>query len=171
MSLAFGHLIGAWLVGKIYEFFSKRKIHHYGWFFLLLGGILPDIDFLFDWTLNLNLHRTVTHSLLFAILIPLALYFVLKIQQDKQAKHFSLALATGILMHLILDFISLQGVPLFWPYLMYFSPFRMGLYLTDVSFFSNNVSILIKELKFAVLDMAIGTAWIFYLILRKKLRL
>ena len=170
MPLAFGHLIGAWLAGKSYEFLSKKKIHRYGWFFLLLGGILPDIDFLIDWTLNLHLHRTITHSLLFAIVIPLVLYLVLKTQQDQQAKHFSLALSTGILVHLTLDFISLQGVPIFWPYLMYFSPFRIGPYLTDTSFFSNNIILLNQKLKFAVLDMALGTVWIFYFLFRKKIK-
>tara|TARA_Y100000294_G_C8426736_1_gene285049 strand:+ start:140 stop:649 length:510 start_codon:yes stop_codon:yes gene_type:complete len=169
MALAFAHLIGAWLVGKVYELISKKKIHHYGWFFLLLGGILPDIDHLLDWTLNLHLHRTFTHSFFFVIVIPLIVYAIFKVVKDKQAKHFSLALAAGILIHISLDFFSFQGIPLFWPNLTYFSPFGLGQAAT--SYFALDNYHLVKQLKFAVLDMALGTAWIFYLILRKKIRL
>ncbi|MEK6950757.1 MAG: metal-dependent hydrolase, partial [Nanoarchaeota archaeon] len=62
---AFTHLITAWLLGKGYEALAKKRISHPAWFFLLFGSLLPDIDFLIDWTLGTEFHRTFTHSLLF----------------------------------------------------------------------------------------------------------
>ncbi|MBU0460292.1 MAG: metal-dependent hydrolase [Nanoarchaeota archaeon] len=168
MPFAFGHLIGAWIIGKIYEHFSKKKITNYGWFFLLLGGIFPDIDFLLDWTLGAGIHRTFTHSWLFLIIVPLFVYIIFKSQKDKQAKYFSLALVAGILIHLLLDFFSLQGIPLFWPHLAYYSPLGLTNYNTELALFS--VYTLKTKIKFAILDMGLGTTWILYLSFKKRIK-
>ena len=86
MTFAFGHLIGAWLVGKGYEFNSKGKIHRYGWFFLLLGGVLPDIDYLFEWILSSSSHRTFTHSLTFVLLVFITLFIISLFIKEKEIK-------------------------------------------------------------------------------------
>ena len=67
MSLAFGHLTAAWIVGEIIQKISNKKLPNHAWALLLLGGIIPDIDFIFQILLNEPIHRTMTHSLFFAL--------------------------------------------------------------------------------------------------------
>lgn len=170
MSYAFGHLVGAWAAGKIYEYFSKKKISHLGWFFLLLGGILPDIDFLLDWTLRYDTHRTLTHSIFFLILITAIVFTFFTITKHKEKKQFAFLIGLGISMHLLLDSLFGAGIPLLWPSLLHFS-FTQGLsYLSPQgSAFSHGVSEIGHQLRLTILDMAIGTAWIFYLWFKKRI--
>ncbi len=170
MTFAFGHLIGAWLVGKAYELVSKKKIHHYTWFFLLLGGILPDIDYLIDWTLGTNLHRTFTHSLTFVFLIFVVSFSIYLLLKEKNIKEFSIALCIGILVHVLIDTFSAIGAPLFWPLNYYFSPFAITLGKTGPAMLNAPVEFVRKLLKYAILDMALGTAWIFYLWFRRRIK-
>ena len=171
MSFAFGHLVGAWLAGKIYEYFYKKKTSHAAWFFLLLGGILPDIDFLLDWTFGYDVHRTITHGLLFLLLAPLAVYWLFLLLKNKEKKSFALLLGLGILTHFFLDSFSSHGVPLFWPSSLYFSWFN-GLvpYSGEGSLLLGSAALLQSRLKYAVADMAIGTAGIFYLWFKKRIQ-
>src|SRR3989338_7677138 len=103
MGFGFTHLIAAWLAGKGYEHFSKKKISHYTWFFLLMGSILPDADFLIDWTLGTELHRTFTHSLLFVIVAPIIIYSIFTLFDHPERRFFALAIGVGITTHLLLD--------------------------------------------------------------------
>jgi len=66
MAFAFGHLIGAWLAGELVQKISNKKLPKQAWILLLLGGIIPDIDFIFQIILHEPIHRTITHSLFFA---------------------------------------------------------------------------------------------------------
>ncbi|MBT4935515.1 metal-dependent hydrolase [Candidatus Woesearchaeota archaeon] len=170
MPFAFGHLIGAWIAGKAYERITKKKIKHYTWFFLLFGSILPDIDFLIDWTLGTEVHRTFSHSLLFIVGISFLVYIVFRYLKNKDAQQFAIALGAGIFIHIALDMISTLGVPLFWPNLAHIS-YTSIQYINpaDVSMFIGEKDILIKEIKSAVFDMGLGTVWIFYLWFKKKI--
>lgn len=174
MTFAFGHLIGAWIPGKIYEKLTKTKLHNYTWLFLLLGGILPDADFMLDWTLGLESHRTFTHSIFFLLIAPLIIYISIKYifkNYHQHAKHFSLALATGILMHLILDMATSNGVPLFWPNLALISPYYIGpSNPATPSFLHNSYDSIQHSLKLAILDMGLGATWIFYLFYNKEIK-
>jgi membrane-bound metal-dependent hydrolase YbcI (DUF457 family) len=166
MTYAFGHLVGAWIVGKI----SKIK-SSYTWFFLLLGSLIPDADYLIDWTLHTNIHRTITHSFFFLIIAPFFLYLILTIIKDSKNKEFSLAFAIGIFTHYMLDMFFHHGIPLFWPHPFHFSYYGFGYPSTKLSAsFDYSVSFLKKWLKIAILDMAIGSSWIFYLLLRRKIK-
>ncbi len=172
MTFAFGHLIGAWIPGKIYEKIKNVKISHYTWFFLIFGGILPDADFILEWTLHTDTHRTFTHSIFFLITAPLLIYLFFKyLKPHKEVTQFALALATGITMHLILDIAtSYNGIPLFWPNLTHFSFYHIGFFDPNTpSFLESSAENLHKSLKLAILDMGLGTAWIFYLWYKKKL--
>ncbi len=171
MSFAFGHLVGAWLLGKAYEYFTKQKISHYAWFFLLLGGILPDADFIIDWTLGTDLHRAISHSFLFLIVAPLLAYLFLSILKNQEKKSFALFLGLGIAIHLFLDGFSTYGIPLLWPKELYFS-FFSGLIpnIPDGGLLVGNAEVLGYKLKLAIVDMAIGTAWAFYLWFRKRIQ-
>src|SRR3989344_2074625 len=175
MPYAFAHLIGAWLVGKIYQKITKTKLGHYGWFFLLLGGILPDIDFLLDWTIKTDLHRTLTHSLLFALIMAglVFLFSSLFLRKKKEFANqkliFSIAIGLGILTHLALDSISNFGVPLFWPLDYQFSVYHGSFIFEPAPELAKSAATLAKEVKAAIIDMALGTTWIFYLWFRRKL--
>jgi len=151
--LAFGHLIGAWFFGEIYKWISGKKISHHTWFFLLLGGILPDADFILDWTLKTNFHRTFSHSLLFMVFLTVVPYLFCLMTENKKGRTFSLVLGAGLLVHLLLDFVPGQGIPLFWPSVWLLIP-----------------SDGIISIKYAIFDMALGTSWIFYLWYKKKIR-
>lgn len=167
---AFGHLIFAWLVGKGYEYFSKKKIGHYTWFFLLFGSILPDMDYLLDWTIGTEIHRTFSHSLLFVIVAPLLVYSIFTFLKHTESKSFTVALAVGIVTHLIADMPLGYGVPILWPSLLHYS--FSGVVFLDPSspgFLSLPEDFLRYLLKLAILDMAIGTIWLFWLWFRKKL--
>ncbi|MEK6853261.1 MAG: metal-dependent hydrolase [Nanoarchaeota archaeon] len=171
MGFAFGHLTGSWGAGKIYEYFAKRKISHYAWFFLLLGGILPDADFLLDWTLGTDLHRAVTHSLFFLVLAPLIVYVLFSILKNSGKKEFALFLGLGIAMHLFQDGFSGYGIPLLWPkdwYFSFFSGINVG--VPDGGLLVGGAEELLYKLKLAVLDMGIGTAWLFYLWFKKRIQ-
>ncbi len=170
MTFAFGHLIGAWIAGKSYEFFSKNKIGNYTWAWLILGGILPDADFLVDFVLRSNFHRTFTHSFLFVVLAWSLAFFVFWLFGERQAKKFAFALAMGVLVHLLIDFVSHQGVPFFWPLNYYFTPFGMTLGKSGVTMLSTSANQLRTFLKLAILDLGLGTVWIFYLWMKRRLK-
>lgn len=171
MSFAFGHLVGAWLVGKAYEYLTKKKISHYAWFFLLLGGLLPDGDFLLDWTLGTDLHRTFTHSILFLLIVPLTVYLIFRLLKNLESKYFAIFVGVGIATHLFLDGFFSLGVPLLWPKMMYFSFFYgISSAAPGSHLLTGTAEELRFKLKLAILDMGIGTAWTFYLWFRKRIQ-
>jgi len=176
MTFAFGHIIGAWIVGKLYERVRNENISHYTWFFLLFGGIFPDIDFILDWALGTQIHRTITHSLLFILGSALLMYVFFTLYDNFKTSHkkencqFALAFGVGMITHITIDFFSLQGVPLLWPSPLYFSVFGIGGYDSATSLLGGSVDILKAKVKLAVVDMALGTAWILYLWWRKRIK-
>ena len=169
MTFAFGHLIGAWTLGKIYEKVKSKKLSHLTWGFLLLGGILPDSDLVLDWIIKSELHRTITHSLLFAVLIGVLVFLVGK-YVTKENKEIGIAIAAGITMHIFLDYFSVYGIPLLWPYLLYFTP--LGNYFNPVNggIMNQTLEQLQLTAKLSIVDMAIGTVWIGYLWFKKKIQ-
>jgi len=175
---AFAHLIGAWILGKAYQKIFQKKLGDYFWFFLLFGALLPDMDFLLDWTLGTNFHRTFTHSLIFLLFVPLLMWSVLfffrkNIQHSsifQERNTLPLAMVLGILSHFILDMILPNGIPLFWPSLLNFS-FSTITFFDPVtpSFLDSSYQSLRGSLKRTVFEMALGTGWIFYLWWRRKI--
>lgn len=171
MSFAFGHLIGAWIIGRIYEWKKSTKLPSLAWFFLLLGGIIPDADYLLDWTLGTQLHRTFSHSLLFALVLPTLIYLFFRFKQDNFAKTYALALSAGILTHIFLDSITGSGTPLLWPLAQTFSLEQIFVgQIPPTALVASSVTDLQESLKWAIFDMGLGTAWIFFLWWRAKLK-
>lgn len=170
MTFAFGHMIGTWIAGKSSEFLSKRRIGNYTWAWLVLGGILPDADFLIDFVLQSNFHRTFTHSFLFVIIIWFLAFILFWMLAERQAKRLAFALGAGVLVHLLIDFVSHQGVPFFWPLNYYFAPFGISLGKSGATMLSASANQLRTFLKLAILDMGLGTVWIFYLWMKRRLR-
>lgn len=162
MAFAFGHLVSAWVIGLIIN--KKKKIPQIGWGLLLLGGILPDIDFLPDWFLGTEIHRTFTHSILFMILAFVITYLILKRHNlQKQAIFISI----GILIHILVDMVTMPGVQLLWPLPAWISIY--GIYPLQI-LKPITLSLLTTKLNWAYLDMALGVMWLTYLFIKKRIR-
>ncbi|MBI4142229.1 metal-dependent hydrolase [Candidatus Woesearchaeota archaeon] len=169
---AFGHMIGAWLCGRLYERITKTNLTRLMWAALLLGGIAPDGDFLIEWTTdNFQIHRTFSHSIFMVITAGIAVYFALNIFGTKTkiykpalvAALFSLGLTT----HLLLDLsTSESGVQIMWPLSDKWITFNGPLNHHEGTPTYEQLKWFVKM---STIDMALGTAWIAYLFWRKKL--
>jgi membrane-bound metal-dependent hydrolase YbcI (DUF457 family) len=162
MSLPFMHLIFVWVIGLIYQKISKTKIKHYGWLALLLGALLPDIDYLPDFFLGTQIHRTFTHSILFLIII-VVVYLILKMFKIKEIKHYTLMLTIGLISHLILDMFYTPGIMLFWPLKNYYSYYGLNINITYLY--------VQEESRRLLIDIGLGLLWIFSLITFKKVKI
>jgi len=170
MSFAFGHLIFAWIIGKSFEFISKKKISHLTWGFLLFGSVLPDIDFILGDIFGEYMHRMFTHGLLFILPIALVTYFLVRTLNSKSAaKKTTVFIIIGMLSHLFIDLFYFPGIQLFWPWNIFVYFFGAGYYtLADLAAISADK--LALSIKRAIIDLGLGTAWIFFLWFRKKIR-
>lgn len=172
MTFAFGHLVGAWLAGKAREWHSPGCWTRIAWALLLGGAILPDADYLVEWTLGVRVHRTLTHSLVFLVAVPLIMYSLAAALKKKyqffQPKLYATAIGLGILTHLLIDMAEgFPGVALFWPYSQWYYLFGSTV-SGGTGIFEFNVA---SNLKRAIVDMAIGTAWVGYLVVKDRIRL
>lgn len=106
LARGFGLEVGPWEVGAA-----------------LLGSLLPDVDTttagagryvrpLAAWIETRFGHRTITHGLLFAAACTLLLWPL--------GPSVALALLYGVLSHLLLDTMNVNGVPLLWPWRLQF---------------------------------------------------
>lgn len=167
---AFSHLIFAWLIGKGYEKVAKKELSTITWLLLLLGSLILDTDFLLDWTIGTELHRTFTHSLLFVAVGFIGTYMVFFKNPERKTRATIFAL--GICTHLFLDMFLSHGVPLFWPSLLHFSFQGIGYFdPANPSFLYQPYDVLQRVFKTALVDIAMGTAWILYLVWRRKVKL
>jgi len=151
MSLAFGHLIGAWIVGEIIQKISNKKFPKHAWALLLLGGIIPDIDYIFQILLNEPIHRTITHSLFFALV---SLVFI-------KNNKYGLLFTIGILVHIFLDLLTAPGVQLLWP---------INIWISIDSYFPQTImQIELRNISLVMADMFLGFFWFAYLFLKGKI--
>jgi membrane-bound metal-dependent hydrolase YbcI (DUF457 family) len=117
-----GHTAISYIAGKTIK---KLSIP-----FLIIGGVLPDIDFVFVFASYFNqIHRLWTHNLAFG-LVACFLLLLFKFQ-NKPVKILSLAI--GILLHLLIDSMLDSnpsngiGVAIFYPISnYYFSPINLS---------------------------------------------
>ncbi len=167
---AFTHLVSAWLLGKAYEKIGKTSLSQLTWFIFLFGSLLPDGDYLLDWLFGTELHRTFTHSFLGVLMGAGLLWLYLRWRKHPQSLALAGALALGMGSHLLVDMVGGQGIPLFWPSLLNVSFTHWGYFdPATPSFLNQSYTLLRQAMKLALVDMAIGTAWLFYLWWRKKL--
>lgn len=164
MPFAFGHILGAWVPGKIWERF--KKIDRLAWGALLLGAILPDGDFLLEWTIGIEWHRTVTHSIFFAVLMGIVTYYIAKYFK-LNAKQIGFAIFAGIMIHIILDAIGYPGINILWPTDWWF--YWPYFYKCGVPLYDRFVREPFSNMRFAILDMGLGVLWIGYLFAKGKL--
>ncbi|MBI4150076.1 metal-dependent hydrolase [Candidatus Woesearchaeota archaeon] len=171
MPYAFGHLMGCWAFAKLYEKLRKYAFSHMEWGLLLFGSIVPDADLLIDWAFGTTIHRGVMHSLFFSIIAGIIVYGLATALKQKyktfKPAAYGFAIALGILTHIILDMVlGRPGIRALWPSTMGFWLFGMAPYPPH-TFFSNDI---VRLMKFAIGDMALGTAWIGYFWLRKRIK-
>jgi inner membrane protein len=124
----FSHALLPYLLGSFLRL-EKRLLAA-----LVLGGIAPDLDVLISWINNiyptslLLVHRGITHTLFFGFFFALIIFYLASREQIKNFLgrfikfdlNFSLYILAfvyaGVLIHLIMDFTTTRGVPLFYPW-------------------------------------------------------
>ena len=117
-----GHFSASYITGKSSNYFSLPAI--------IIGGVLPDIDFIFlffDW-FN-QVHRLTSHNLLFIILASL---IAAAFASGGRRVTIGLSLFMGAFMHLMFDSVMDNnpsnglGIALLWPFsAKFFSPFNL----------------------------------------------
>ena len=131
---------------------------------LLIGGILaniPDLDFLIAFpTHDFSWHRGFTHSILFSLLIFLAILAVLGKERIRESVAYGLAYFS----HTLLDYLATKiskGVELFW----FFSSERYKLGMVSLSENPQDYSIneLIEVLTIELLLFGLLFVFIFYM--------
>ena len=159
----FGHLVGGWFIGKLFEMFSGTNISRTGWIILFFGSLLPDADLILEWLSKKKIHRKFTHSIFFIIIISTITFSLLKIiNLEVNATFISL----GILSHLTLDMISNYGIRFFWPSKIWISFNGIS---KEPNFKKLTKEKLIFQIKFWMFDSVIGILWLSYLYFTGKI--
>ncbi|HEY9204743.1 MAG TPA: metal-dependent hydrolase [Candidatus Methanoperedens sp.] len=138
----FSHALLPYLLGN----FFRRKKQHVTAF--VLGGIAPDIDVFIMWinfvypTFFLVTHRGLTHSLFFGFFTGFAVLYLASRAgiKNRLQRFFGLdAVVTpgavlfayaGVVLHLVLDYVTTRGVPLLFP-------FEVTRYSAEVFFYTD----------------------------------
>jgi len=117
---------GVVFTGVFASFFNVNVFSSVGYLALtLLASLLPDIDhtrsligkMFYPVAKYLDRHyrhRTITHSLVFMVGVCLIVAFTERIFIAHH--HYSLILFFGLLSHFIFDMVTIQGIPLFYPF-------------------------------------------------------
>jgi len=89
---------------------------------VILGSLFPDMDNVGVAVATVaklpteGIHRTVTHSVFFAIAVALVFYIVGQAKGTKRWSNLGLGLGLGILLHSLLDLVLwFNGLEFFWP--------------------------------------------------------
>lgn len=171
---AFGHMIGAWICGRLYERIKKINLTRLMWAALLFGAIAPDADFLIEWTIeDVHPHRTFTHSVVSVVTAGVVVYAVLNIfSRFKKLKitkpaFVALLFSFGIFTHIFLDLISSEsGVQILWPFNQEWITLNGPLNHHDGTPTYEQLKTFVQM---STLDMGLGTAWLAYLFWRKRI--
>lgn len=181
---AFTHLILAWLLGKAIERYQKERLSSLAWAFLLGGSIVPDLDHLpglLGFDAITNFHRTVTHSLVFMVVVGMVVYFVSLYYQKQYSllnrlrpHHFAVLVMLGVATHLIADIFLPPGIQLFWPSLWTIYP-KLAFPFLYLAQFPGIPSVFTQptfvrwEILLATLDMGLGVLWIGWLWWKRRI--
>ncbi|MGB0897188.1 MAG: metal-dependent hydrolase [Flavobacteriaceae bacterium] len=97
-----------------------RKVGNKAMFYGAIAGTIPDLDVLsshfVDTVTALEIHRGITHSILFSILMGLGLgWLVSKWETAVTQKEWSWLFFWGLITHPLLDAHTSWGTQLFWP--------------------------------------------------------
>ncbi|MDD1750587.1 MAG: metal-dependent hydrolase, partial [Methanothrix sp.] len=153
---------------------------------LVLGGIAPDLDVFIAWINNiypttfLLVHRGITHTLFFGFFFALMLLYLCTrgpvkgylgrfIKFDLKFSLISMAFVyAGVLIHLLVDFTTTRGVPVFYPWqsLRYsveiFSQLEMSVLIASLLV----LAVLVKERSRTTFNKNLGIIFlVFFLII------
>jgi inner membrane protein len=108
------------LGASVGEAILGRKIGNKAMLYGAIGGTIPDLDVLTshftDTVTALEIHRGITHSLIFAIVMsPVFSWLVTRYESYKNKKHWSWFFFAVLVTHPILDAHTTWGTQLFWP--------------------------------------------------------
>ena len=99
--------------------FRPQFILSHEWKYLVAGaalGICPDLDYIPSWfrLFGRGWHHDFTHSIIFSLLLGLAIAFVF----NQRSVRASLMYGSAVLSHALLDFCltATRGVEIFWPF-------------------------------------------------------
>ena len=88
----------------------------------ILGSFIPDMDNVGVAVATVaklpteGIHRTMTHSIFFAIAVVVVFYFIGQGKKNERWLNLGLGLGLGILLHSLLDFVLwFNGLEFFWP--------------------------------------------------------
>jgi membrane-bound metal-dependent hydrolase YbcI (DUF457 family) len=111
MPLAVTHVLTSIILVDLYrDYITKHKKYFtlHTIFIAGFAGLLPDIDILLNKFLGLFgagiLHRTFTHTTLFALIFLIPAFIYWKLDKKKISVYF-IVTTFGIILHLLLDFI------------------------------------------------------------------
>lgn len=114
------------LGASVGEAVAGRKLGNKAMFWGAVAGTLPDMDVLANPWLGtveqLSFHRSLTHSLLFAVLVAPLLGLLLQRVYRHKSLHFgywALLFFLGLTTHALLDSCTTWGTQLFWPFSQY----------------------------------------------------
>ncbi len=158
MPLAVTHVLLTIILVDVYrDYFVKHKKYFTLRTIFIAGfaGLLPDIDIPLNWLLNIFgagiLHRTITHTPLFALIFLIPGLFLWFNKKHKTAIYFFVVCFT-IMFHLFLDYVvatDLMGG------IMFFYPFSNAAY-------GLNLFVNLSPEMFAALDAIILLAWLWH---------
>ena len=110
MPFAVTHVLLAIIAVDLYrDYYAKHKKYFtlHTVFIAGFAGLLPDIDIPLNWFLNLIgaeiVHRTITHTPLFAMIFLIPAFILWSYKKHKIAMYFFVT-TFGILLHLFLDY-------------------------------------------------------------------
>ncbi|GAB3531798.1 metal-dependent hydrolase [Pontibacter brevis] len=117
------HIVMGASVGDV---LAGRKLGNKAMIWGAIAGTIPDLDTLanpwLDTVEQLSFHRSLTHSLLFAILVSPLLGLLLRRmyrQQDVSFRTWTLLFFFGITTHSLLDSFTTWGTQVLWPFSNY----------------------------------------------------
>ncbi len=175
MAFPFTHLVISWSAGKLYERVKKTTLPFAVWLLFFFGTLFPDVDHLVDWTFGTSIHRTFTHSILFAIASSALIFLAFRRLAAKTERfgHLpplacAIAFGVGVLSHMLVDMYATGGVRIFWPLNLDF--YWFGVKQTVHESFFDPMHLQKKTLVNALLDMAIGVLWAGYLFVKNKVK-
>ena len=114
MSSLIGHSLVGWTVGRSLPQFKRARSRLLWHSSLIVAAIAPDFDYLIPWLRRDGLRRT--HSVSFALLVPLlASLCVVGHIRSQRIRAAGFLVLTG-LSHLLLDLlVGVSALPLLWP--------------------------------------------------------
>ena len=130
--------------------FPKRK---YIISSLIIGIIIPDLDFIIEYILSITmeynlLHQhyffnSIFHSIFMIPFLSLLILIYAEIKKNNDFKVIAIGLSIGMACHIIIDILTLQSIGVFYPLFDYKENFNLNKY------FNINISDQIKKILYA----------------------